>query len=458
MLKSDSSPTSFLPALLTAAVAFGMSGCASVGNGLDEILDRTPVGDIEFSTEDEVDYQGASLFDPRFYATAGAGLSRLEPQTDNANGVSVADEMDKGGYIAAGADLSRTFSVELHAADLGSARLSPTGRIGYQIAGGSVLAYAGPQRAERQGFMGYGRAGVASTSIEGIGNVTFTSDSDPQALVGAGVEYMRNNLGVRGEIILFDKDAQFAQLGVVYRLGGGVGGAEELPESFDPTQPVPTAEPILLPDAQNQEPPLPVPPVTDQPLQQETLEELPPLAELPELPDLPELPELPPLAEETLLAEETPLATTNTIADNDADGIPDEFDSCPATDLGMEVDDSGCSIFNGVVDGVNFERGSSRLTAEARTVLDDVIATLRQHPDALISIAAHTDDRGNEDDNLALSRDRAISVARYLITRGIPKALMSARAFGEFQPIAENNSPEGRAMNRRVEIVASKQK
>lgn len=432
MQKADRSSNPMFPALLTAAIAVGLSGCATISNGVDEILDRTPVGDFEFSTDDEIEYEGASIFDPRFYATAGAGVSRLEPQTDDANGVSVADELDKGAQIAAGADLSDTFSIELHAADLGSARLAPTGRIGYQVYGGSVLAYAGPQRARRQGIMGYGRAGVASTSIEGIGNVTFTSDSDPQALVGAGVEYMRKNFGVRGEVIVFDKDAQFAQLGVIYRLGGGGGGAEELPESFNPAGPAPTAEPISLP-----EPQIPSPPVTDQTFDQGTLQELP------------DLPDLPPLPGEGTLPDDI-------LADADSDGIPDDLDNCPATDFGIEVDDTGCSIFNGVVDGINFERGSAQLTAQARDTLDNVIATLRQHPDALIAIAAHTDGLGREEDNLALSRDRAISVARYLITRGVPKALMSARAFGEYQPIAENSTAEGRALNRRVEIVASK--
>ena len=142
--------------------------------------------------------------------------------------------------------------------------------------------------------------------------------------------------------------------------------------------------------------------------------------------------------------------------DTDADGIPNPLDNCPTTEQGMEVDDQGCAIFNGVVDGVNFARGSATLTGEAQVKLDNVISTLRDFPDALIAIAAHTDGTGREEDNLALSRERAISVARYLISRGVPKSLMSARAFGEYQPIADNESAEGRAMNRRVEIVASK--
>ena len=57
---------------------------------------------------------------------------------------------------------------------------------------------------------------------------------------------------------------------------------------------------------------------------------------------------------------------------------------------------------------------------------------------------------------MSLSRSRAITVAKYLINSGVPKNLMSARAFGELVPLSENTTPEGRALNRRVELVASK--
>ncbi len=467
ILKADSTRTCQISTLCSvAALAAMLAGCSTVSNGIDDLLDRTPVGDTGFSTEDEIDYQGASSFDRRFYGSINVGASQLEPETGDDSGVTVDDKVDPAGQIAAGFDLSNTFSAEVHTANLGSAGLAPIGRIDYAVSGASVLAYAGQQRNQRRGLMGYGRAGVAATSIDSDGNVAFTNDDSPQALVGAGVEYGWNNLGVRGEVIYFDKDAQLAQVGLIYRLGGSGGGTDELPEDLNPAVlPAPTAQPVPLP-----EPQIPTPPVSEQPLPD--LQELPPLNELPPLPELPrtnepqplpqpELAGIPPaqqqpLDPQTFPGDQIPTDLPAALDDTDADGVPDELDSCPASTANIEVDDSGCALFNGVVDGVTFARGSAELTFDAQNVLDRAITTLRKFPNALISIAAHTDGRGKEETNLALSRDRAIAVARYMISRGIPKAQMSARAFGEYQPIADNDTPEGRAMNRRVEIVASR--
>ena len=414
------SSTCFVHTRIATVVAAGlMAGCSTIGGGVDELLGEEPLNNIEFSDEDAIDYDGGA-FSRRFYGTIGGGASRLEPDTSEVPGVDVNDRVAGAGQIAVGADLSNTFSVELHSADLGSAGLSPTGRINYHVNGGSVLLYAGNDRGERKGFMGYGRLGVAVTDNSAVGNVAFVSNDDPQPLIGAGVEYMGRKVGLRSEVIVFDKDAQFAQLGVIYRLGGGNGGADELPDTITPV-------------------PLPEPQLTRQPIE-----------ELPDLPDLPETTTQP-------LADLEPIPDVrDEQADTDADGIPNPLDNCPTTEAGMEVDDKGCAIFNGVVDGVNFARGSAQLTADAQLRLDSVISTLQDFPDALIAIAAHTDGTGREEDNLALSRERAISVARYLISRGVPKSLMSARAFGEYQPIADNTTAEGRAINRRVEIVASK--
>jgi len=430
MQKADNS-TSVLPTILAATMASLLTGCTTISNSVDGLLDRSPVSDIQFSRDDEIEYQGASSFDRRFYGALSAGMSRLEPDTEGADGVDVDKNTDAGGQLAVGADLSKTFTVELHAADLGSAELSPEGTIAYQVGGGSVLMYAGRERAQRRGLMGFGRVGIAATSIEGEGDVNFVTDDSAKGIVGAGVEYMWQNLGVRGEVLVFDKDAQFAHLGVIYRLGGSDSGVQELPDSFPSGQPAPQQQQIP------QQPVTQFPPLPDLP-------EQPQLPEQPSLPDLPSLPELPPLSEEVA-------------QDNDADGVPDQFDNCPTTEFGMEVDATGCALFNGVVDGVNFKRGSNDLTDEAKNVLNGVIRTLKEHPDAMISIAAHTDSRGRDQDNLTLSKARAISVARYMISRGIPKANMSARAFGEYQPIADNETPEGRAINRRVEITATKQ-
>lgn len=418
MFRAVSNAGFYRTRIATVVTAGLVAGCSTISGGVDELLGEQPVSNIEFSEEDAIEYSGAG-FSRQFYGAIGAGASRLEPDTSNVQGVDVNDRVGPAGQITVGADLSNMFSVELHSADLGSAGLSPDGRINYHVNGGSVLMYAGNDRAARKGLMGYGRVGVAATSNSADGNVVIESNEDPQPLVGAGVEYMGRHLGLRSEVIVFDKDAQFAQLGVIYRLGGDNGDVGELPETISTV-------------------PLPAPPANEQVLD-----------------ELPDLPDLPATADTQPLAELEPIPDLRD-EDTDADGIPNPLDNCPTTEQGMEVDDQGCAIFNGVVDGVNFARGSATLTGEAQVKLDNVISTLRDFPDALVAIAAHTDGTGREEDNLALSRERAISVARYLISRGVPKSLMSARAFGEYQPIADNENAEGRAMNRRVEIVASK--
>ena len=109
-------------------------------------------------------------------------------------------------------------------------------------------------------------------------------------------------------------------------------------------------------------------------------------------------------------------------------------------------------MFNGVIEGVNFLSGSDTLTDLARATLDEVVGTLDGFPDIRLSIEAHTDSRGAESANLALSRTRALSVVRYLIAQGISIDRLQARAYGEARPIADNSTEDGRLLNRRVEF------
>ena len=281
--------------------------------------------------------------------------------------------------------------------------------------------YVGRDRQKRTGLSGYGRVGFGVMDNSAVGNVAFVRENDTQLLVGAGAEYgLRNGLGLRGEVIVFDKDAQFAQLGVIYRIGSG-GGFNRLAEA-----------------------PLDVPAVvtnTNAPFEPTPLE--------------PTALEAPPLQAASPIEPELDVFAKYT-TDTDEDGIFDNLDECPNSSIGVAIDENGCAVFDGVIEGVNFERGSAQLTTSARAILDNVVETLSDHPDVLVSIGAHTDSRGLEQDNMSLSRSRAITVAKYLINSGVPKNLMSARAFGELVPLAENTTPEGRALNRRVELVASK--
>jgi outer membrane protein OmpA-like peptidoglycan-associated protein len=104
---------------------------------------------------------------------------------------------------------------------------------------------------------------------------------------------------------------------------------------------------------------------------------------------------------------------------------------------------------------VLFVSGKSELTPIARQKLDEVAKALNQS-DQNITIEGHTDSQGNDTTNLRLSQDRADSVRAYLVQQGVKPDRVKAIGKGETEPIASNDTAEGRANNRRVEIVLEK--
>jgi outer membrane protein OmpA-like peptidoglycan-associated protein len=85
-------------------------------------------------------------------------------------------------------------------------------------------------------------------------------------------------------------------------------------------------------------------------------------------------------------------------------------------------------------------------------MLDEVVEVLKSRPDAHMGIFGHTDSRGAREMNLKLSKDRAASVVRYLVTKGIAAGRLESDGFGPDKPIDTNETEEGRAKNRRVEF------
>jgi outer membrane protein OmpA-like peptidoglycan-associated protein len=102
---------------------------------------------------------------------------------------------------------------------------------------------------------------------------------------------------------------------------------------------------------------------------------------------------------------------------------------------------------------VLFETGRAEVRPTARQRLQAVADALATQPDRRIRIEGHTDSRGSDDDNMELSRERARAVRQFMVDRGIEASRVEAAGRGETEPIADNRSPEGRANNRRVEIV-----
>ncbi|SDK85676.1 OmpA-OmpF porin, OOP family [Franzmannia pantelleriensis] len=101
---------------------------------------------------------------------------------------------------------------------------------------------------------------------------------------------------------------------------------------------------------------------------------------------------------------------------------------------------------------VTFAFDSAELRPEASMTLDEVAHRLRENTDLRVNIDGHTDSVGNPQYNQGLSQRRADSVRDYLVSQGIAENRMRTRGFGEERPVATNETDEGRAQNRRVEI------
>lgn len=102
---------------------------------------------------------------------------------------------------------------------------------------------------------------------------------------------------------------------------------------------------------------------------------------------------------------------------------------------------------------VNFAFDSSELTETAKTNLDKLSEVLINNPDTNINVYGHTDSKGTDDYNLALSGRRAAAVKAYLVSKGVAASRLYTMGVGEKEPVASNDSDAGRAQNRRVEFA-----
>jgi OOP family OmpA-OmpF porin len=140
--------------------------------------------------------------------------------------------------------------------------------------------------------------------------------------------------------------------------------------------------------------------------------------------------------------------------DSDGDGVPDYLDKCPGTPAGAKVDADGCEIVGAVVIEVtadNFDFDSAKLKPGMMSTLDDVAAKAKASGASLVVIG-HTDSTGPEAYNQGLSERRAEAAANYLMEQGVSGSNITISGMGESQPVADNSTREGRAMNRRVEV------
>lgn len=109
-----------------------------------------------------------------------------------------------------------------------------------------------------------------------------------------------------------------------------------------------------------------------------------------------------------------------------------------------------------VLEGVNFDFDKATLRQEDIGSLDNDVATLKTWGDVDIEVAGHTDSMGSDAYNMKLSQQRAEAVRNFLISRGVAADRLTAKGYGESQPVADNATEEGRFKNRRVELAPLK--
>jgi OOP family OmpA-OmpF porin len=174
--------------------------------------------------------------------------------------------------------------------------------------------------------------------------------------------------------------------------------------------------------------------------------------------------------------------------DSDGDKVPDHLDKCPNTPSGVQVDANGCpldrdrdgvpdyqdrcpdrpgtaenrgcpeikaeqkKILNEATKYINFDYNKSTLKPSSYPRLDQMVQILNEYPDYSLSIAGHTDSKGDDNYNLRLSYERAASARTYMLSKGIPATRIEARGYGEAKPLADNATAAGQARNRRVDF------
>lgn len=120
-----------------------------------------------------------------------------------------------------------------------------------------------------------------------------------------------------------------------------------------------------------------------------------------------------------------------------------------ASSLSDELNKSG----HVAVYGIQFDTGKATIQPSSETVLAEIVKLLQQNPDLKLRVEGHTDNQGNAAANQALSEKRAQAVVAWLTGKGINASRLSAKGFGATKPVADNSTEDGRAKNRRVELV-----
>ncbi len=150
----------------------------------------------------------------------------------------------------------------------------------------------------------------------------------------------------------------------------------------------------------------------------------------------------------SLSGEECPVKIDG--PDRDRDGVPDDVDQCPNTPCDFSVDDKGCPVKANLM--IHFATDKADITPESMKLVKRFAEFLIKNKGSLVHIIGHTDWRGSDQYNMALSKRRAKAVRDALVEFGVSPSRLSTEGRGERDPIASNRTAEGMALNRRTEV------
>ncbi|MEE9332499.1 MAG: outer membrane beta-barrel protein [Granulosicoccaceae bacterium] len=338
------------------------------------------------------------------YFGLGVGVSRLSPDVSTSS-FTLEKNTSTTVSVMLGLSLTQRFNAELGYSQLGNAELSDNEDISYSAFSLGAVAYVlgnAARLSHQPGLRAYVRLGL--NLMDNDTDVRLTQADSTAVWLGAGLEWpLATRLSIRGEFASFDGDAQALTVALLFQ-----------PGARQPRTSVVT--PVITPEQANKPSGTPTPQIVPQP----TIEPTPTLEPQPQLHPEPQIQSLPAPASVPMPEPAPTLAP-----------VPK----------------------SGVLGGVEFENGTAMLTSIGKNVLSRLAASLQEYPGLNIEIGAHTDGAKGDANKLALTRGRAIAVARHLALNGVPVRRMKARAFGANVPRASGDSPGARRLNNRVEVT-----
>ncbi|MFK7996371.1 MAG: OmpA family protein [Granulosicoccus sp.] len=344
-----------------------------------------------------------------WHAGVNAGVSLLSPETEG-SGFTLDNDQSTAASVYLGLDITSIISAEIAFTDLGEAELSQNETIEYEAFSIGAIAYVLGEREatyRMEGASAFLRLGLSV--IENEADIELDESDNTAVWLGAGVQFpLSDHWGLRAEVASYDGDAQAIMAGIFWRIGGNRNYESQTSVAAEP-------EPKVEP--------------------QTTVES-----------------DVGAESDAVVTAVPAPVpnqAITERLAQPDVVDIKPE---CPEAAAATISDPEDCNLFNSVVAGLDFVGNTADITTQGSATLDTVVAVMKNYPQLILEIRAHTQALGDTQLEAQLSAQRAKAVARYLVQNGIPVSQLRAKAFGATRPLAVDGTFNGRRDNNRVEF------